>query len=133
VERHEQHLLWTQALDNYQAASLTAQHGWHNVSVACSYYAVFTAMWAALGDPPRRYWEHRDIVDHFAFGQWQTLPAPLERDVVRAIRNLYTARLSAHYQAITLTAVVSTASLATARRVLRLVADAAGLPPERLL
>ena len=133
MERHDQHLLWTQALENYQAAILTAQHGWHNVSVACSYYAVFTAMWAALGDPPRRYWEHRGIVDHFAFGQWQTPPVPLARDVVRAIRNLYTTRLSAHYQAVTLTVVVSTASLTTASRVLRLVADVVGLPQERLL
>ena len=45
--------LWAIALEHYQAAVLTAQQGWHNVSVACSYYAVFLAMWVALGDPPR--------------------------------------------------------------------------------
>src|SRR5262245_51662802 len=49
--QHQQDL-WAIALENYQAAVLMAQHGWHNVSVACSYYAVFTAMWVVLGDPP---------------------------------------------------------------------------------
>jgi uncharacterized protein (UPF0332 family) len=133
VETSDQHMLWTQALENYQAAVLTAQHGWHNVSVACSYYAVFTAMWVALGDPPRRHWEHRGIVNHFARGQWRTPPEPLERDLARAIRHLYTNRLAANYQAVALTAVVSTTSLATARRVVRLVTDAAGLPQEGML
>jgi hypothetical protein len=90
-------------------------------------------MWVAIGDPPRRRWEHRGIVDHFAFGQWRTPPEILERDLARAIRNLYTNRLTANYRAVTLTAVVSTASLATARRVVRLVADTAGLPQEGML
>lgn len=133
MESHDQHTLWAQALENYQAAVLTAQHGWHNVSVACSYYAAFTAMWVALGDPPRRYWEHRGIVNHFAFGQWRTPPEPIERDLVRTIRHLYTNRLVANYRAVALTAVVSTTSLATARRVVRLVADAEGLPQEGML
>ncbi len=58
--------LWAITIENYQAAALTAQRGWHNVSVACSYYAVFTAMWVALGDPPKQYWEHRGIIKRFA-------------------------------------------------------------------
>jgi len=36
--------LWATALEHDEAAVLTAQQGWHNVSVACSYYVVFTAM-----------------------------------------------------------------------------------------
>ena len=133
METSDQHTLWAQALENYQAAVLTAQHGWHNVSVACSYYAVFTAMWVALGDPPRRSWEHRGIVGHFARGQWRTPSMPVEHERIRAIRTLYTDRLAAHYKSTQLSALDSTASLTTARHALRLVADAAGLPQEGML
>ena len=52
MDAQRQRTLWAIAQENYQAARLTAQRGWHNVSVACSYYAVFTAMWVALGEPP---------------------------------------------------------------------------------
>ncbi len=90
-----QQTLWAIAVENYQAAVLTAQQGWHNVSVACSYSAVFTAMWVALGDPPGRRWEHGDIVERFAPGQWRTRPAPLERELTQAIRRLYTERVRA--------------------------------------
>ena len=63
MDTQRQQDLWAIAGENYQAAVLTAQQGWHNVSVACSYYAVFTAIWVALGDPPKGYWEHGGIVD----------------------------------------------------------------------
>jgi hypothetical protein len=36
--------LWVITIENYRAAQLTAHHGWHNVSVGRSYYAVYTAM-----------------------------------------------------------------------------------------
>ena len=49
MDLQRQQTLWAIALENYQAAGLMAQQGWHNVSVACSYYAVFTAMWVAVG------------------------------------------------------------------------------------
>ena len=65
-----QETLWAIALENYQAAVFTAQHGWHNVSVTWSYYAMFMAMWVALDDPPKGYWEHRGISKPFASGQW---------------------------------------------------------------
>lgn len=127
MDPQRQQTLWAIALENYQAAVLTAQQGWHNVSVACSYYAVFTAMWVALGDPPGRRWEHAGIVEHFAPGQWRTPPAPSERELTRAIRRLYTDRLTANYRAVRLTSLESTASLTTARQVLRLVSGACGL------
>ena len=44
MDSQRQQTLWAIVLENYQGAILTAQQGWHNVSVACSYYAVFTAM-----------------------------------------------------------------------------------------
>ena len=130
METPDQQTLWALALEQYQAAALTASQGWHNASVACSYYAVFSAMWAALGDPPGRRWEHAGIVEHFAPGYWRTPPVPLERALTRAIRALYKNRLAANYGARKLTAIESTASLETARHVLRLIAGASGLPHE---
>jgi hypothetical protein len=53
MDAQRQQTLWTTALDNYQAAVLTAQHDWHNASVTRSYYAVFMALWVALGGPPK--------------------------------------------------------------------------------
>jgi uncharacterized protein (UPF0332 family) len=119
--------LWAIALEHYQAARLTAQQGWHNVSVACSYYAVFMAMWVALGDPPRGHWEHGGIVDWFARGDWRTPPAMLERELIRAIRRMYTDRSRATYGAVHLYPFESVARLATARRVLQIIANALGL------
>jgi hypothetical protein len=120
---HQQDL-WATALEHYQAAVLTAQQGWHNVSVACSYYAVFIAMWVALGDPPKGYWEHGGIVDWFARGDWRTPPARMERALIQAIRLLYTDRVRAHYGMVRLQLFENTARLHTARRVLQTVANA---------
>jgi len=128
MDPQRQQSLWAIALENYRAALLTAQQGWHNVSVACSYYAVFTAMWVALGDPPGRRWEHGGIVERFAPGQWRTPSAPIERELTRGIRRLYADRLAANYRAVQLLSLESTASLTTARHVLRLVSGAYGLP-----
>jgi hypothetical protein len=127
MDLQRQQTLWAIALENYQAAGLMAQQGWHNVSVACSYYAVFTAMWVAVGEPPGRRWEHAGIVEHFAPGQWCTPPSPIERALTRAIRRLYADRLAANYRAVRPTSLESTASLTTARHVLRLVSDVYGL------
>ena len=128
MDPQRQQTLWAIAIENYQAAALTAQQGWHNVSVACSYYAVFTAMWVALGDPPRRRWEHGGIIEQFVPGRWRTPPMPLARELTRALRRLYADRLRADYGAIQLQPFESAARLATARRVLQMVASALGLP-----
>ena len=53
MDLQRQQTLWAIAVENYQAAMLMAQQGWHNVSVTRSCYAVFTAMVVALGDPPK--------------------------------------------------------------------------------
>jgi uncharacterized protein (UPF0332 family) len=127
MDAQRQQTLWAIALENYQAAVLMAQQGWHNVRVACSYYSVFTAMWVALGDPLRRRWEHAGIVEHFAPGQCRTPPSPIERELTRAIRRLYADRLAANYRAVRLTSLESTASLTTARHVLHLVSGVYGL------
>jgi hypothetical protein len=127
MDPQRQQDLWAIAVEDYRAAVLTSQQGWNNVSVACSYYAVFTAMWVALGDPPKGYWEHRGISKPFALGDWHTPPRPVARDVVKAIRRLYEDRLDADYQAVRLTVLESTAGLTTAKQVLRLVAGARSL------
>jgi uncharacterized protein (UPF0332 family) len=133
MDLQRQQDLWAIALENYRGAVLTAQQGWHNVSVACSYYAVFTAMWVALGDPPKGYWEHGGIVDWFARGDWRTPPALLERELIRAIRRMYTDRARATYGAARLQPFESTAHLATARRVMLMVASALGLSREGII
>src|SRR5262249_40419007 len=104
-----------------------AAHQWHNVSVAYSYYAVFTAMWVAVGDPPKKKWSHRGLFQNFAPGGWRTPSVPLARSITTAIRNLYDARLQADYRAVHLTVAESSASLRTAYDVLVLVAAECGL------
>lgn len=126
AQRHQD--LWAIAIENFQAAEQTAQQGRHNVSVACSYYAVFTAMWVALDDPPRGQWSHGGILQHFAPGRWRQPQTPLDRTVTNAIRTLYNARLKAHYKAVRLTATDSAESLTMARQILQLVASVLGLP-----
>jgi uncharacterized protein (UPF0332 family) len=131
MDPQRQQTLWAIAVENYQAAVLTAQQGWHNVSVGCSYYAVFTAMWVALGEPSSKgYWEHRGISKPFALGHWRTPSSPLDRELIKAIRQLYEDRLGADYKAVQLTPLESTAGLRTAQRVLHLVADACQLSLE---
>jgi len=98
--------------------------GWHNVSVTRSYYAVFMAMWVALGDPPKGRWEHGGIVEQFVHGQWRTPRMPVARELTRAIRRLYVDCVDADYGIVRLTSLESTTSLTTARQVVRLVADA---------
>ena len=128
MDAQRQQDLWANAIENFQAARQTAQQGRHNVSVACSYYAVFTAMWVALGDPPRGQWSHGGILQHFAPGRWRQPQTPLDRTVTNAIRSLYNARLKAHYKAVRLTATDSAESLRMARQILQLVASVLGLP-----
>jgi hypothetical protein len=103
-----------------------ARQGRHKVSVACSYYAVFTATWVALGDPPRGQWSHGGILQHFAPGRWRQPQTPLDRTVTNAIRSLYNIRLKADDKAIRLTATDSVQRLTMARQILQLVATVLG-------
>lgn len=127
MDAQRQQDLWAIAIENYDAAKLTSQQGWHNVSAACSYYAVFTAMWVALGDPPRGQWSHGGVLQHFAPGRWRQPPIPLDRSLTNAIRSVYNTRLKAHYKAVRLTTADSPDGLMTARHILQLVATALGL------
>ena len=128
MDAQRQQDLWANEIENFQAARQTARQGRHNVSVACSYYAVFTAMWVALGDPSRGQWSHGGILQHFAPGRWRQPQTPLDSTLTNAIRSLYNARLKAHYKAVRLTATDSAESLTMARQILQLVATVLGLP-----
>jgi uncharacterized protein (UPF0332 family) len=125
--QRQQHL-WAIAVENYQAARLTAQYGWHNVSLGRSYYAVYTTMWIAVDEPPNGQWSHPGILQHFALGRWRQPPAPIDRVQTRAIRRLYNARLRADYRGDRLTPHDSTTGLTTAREILLLVAHTLGIP-----
>ncbi len=126
MNAQQQQALWTIAREHYEAAELCARQGWHNVSIACSYYAVYTAMWVALGDPPQEQWSHAGIFQHFAPGRWRRPPTPLDRRLTRAIRRLYNARLHAQYRGEVLTGPESSVGLSTARQVMQLVAGTLG-------
>ena len=128
MDAQRQQNLWAIALENYQAARLTADHGWHNVSVGRSYYAVYTAMWIAVDEPPSGQWSHPGILQLFAPGRWRQPAAPIDRAQTRAIRRLYNARLQADYSGDRLTPQHSTTGLTTAREILLLVAHTLGLP-----
>jgi uncharacterized protein (UPF0332 family) len=127
MDAQQQQALWTITREHYDAAELCAQRGWDTVSVACSYYAVYTAMWIALDDPPGGQWSHARILQHFAPGRWRHPSAPLARTLTRAIRQLYNARLHAQYRGERPTSQDSAEALSTARQVLQLVADTFGL------
>ena len=126
MDAQQQHTLWAIAIEHDEVAQLCAQRGWHNVSVACSYYAVYTAMWVALGDPRQGQWSHAGILQHFAPGQWRHPSAPLDRTLTRAIRRLYNAPVHAQYMGERLTNQDSAEGLGTARQVLQLVASTLG-------
>jgi uncharacterized protein (UPF0332 family) len=128
MDAQQQQTLWAIAREHYEAAELCAQRGWHTVSITCSYYAVYTAMWVALGDPPHGQWSHPGIFQYFAAGQWRHPPAPLERTLTRAIRRLYNARLHAQYMGERRTSQDSADALRTARQALQLVAGIFGSP-----
>lgn len=73
-------------------------------AVSRAYYAVYQAMWAALGDPPAPggRWRHAAIIDHFVRGSWfmpthpPTGPGLLEH-LRGTFRRLYQFRLDADY------------------------------------
>lgn len=127
MDAQRQQDIWAITIKDYQAAKLTEQHGWHNVSVGRSYYAVYPAMWVALDEPPSGQWSHTGILRHFSPGRWRQQPAPIERALTRAIRRLYNARLRADYSGDLLTPRDSATGLTTAREILLLVAHAVGL------
>jgi uncharacterized protein (UPF0332 family) len=132
VEPQRGQELWAIAVENIRAARLAAQRRWYNVSAGRSYYAAYTAMWLALGDPPRTRWQHEGIVRHFMLGQCQREPMLLSRDLRKALSTLYKYRLKADYHGCKVVAKEAREALATAVAVLTMVAAAFALPQRGL-
>src|SRR5919109_2461069 len=126
MDAQQQQALWMIAIKHYEVAELCAQRGWHNMSIACSYYAVYTAMWVALDNPPQGQWSHAGILQHFAPGQWRQPSTPLDRTLTRAIHRLYNARVPAQYMGERLTSQDSGEGLHSARQLRQLVAMTVG-------
>jgi uncharacterized protein (UPF0332 family) len=118
--------LWAIAIENFQAAWQTAQQGRHNVSIACSYYAVYTAIWAALDNAPQGQWSHAGILQHFSSGRWRQSSPPLDRTLTQATRRLYNARVHAQYMGERLRRQDSGEGLHTTRQIMQLVAMTIG-------
>jgi uncharacterized protein (UPF0332 family) len=127
MDAQQQQTLWAIAIEHDEVAGLCDHRRWHNVSVACSYYAVYIAMWVALDNPPQGQWSHAGILQHFAPGRWRQPSTPLNRTLTRAIRRLYNARVHAQYMGERLTSQDSVEGLRTARQVMQLVAGTLGL------
>ena len=79
-------------------------------AVSRAYYAVYQAMWAALGDPPRgSQWRHVGIINHFVRGYWfepthpRTGPGLLE-NLRFSLHRLYQFRVDADYDLIPINA-----------------------------
>jgi uncharacterized protein (UPF0332 family) len=116
------------ARENLQAARHAVQQQWYNVSASRSYYAVYTAMWIAVDDPPRTHWQHVGIVKVFAQGHWQSNQMPLPRDMQKALETLYKYRLKADYHGRSVRADEAQEAMTTAERILTLVATELDLP-----
>jgi hypothetical protein len=85
------------------AQSLLAAARWGSAA-SRAYYAVYQAMWAALGDPPAPggRWHHEAIIQHFVRGYWFQPTHPprgpgLLEPLRLPLRRLYQARLDADY------------------------------------
>ncbi len=122
MELQRRREIWTIVVENLRAARLAAERRWYNVSAGRSYYAAYTAMWLALGEPPRMRWRHEGVVQHFVQGQWQREPLPLSRDIRKALSTLYQYRLKADYHGRKVTAKEAREALAIAMTVLAMVA-----------
>jgi len=77
-----------------------------NSSASRTYYALYQAMWAALGDPKEgKIWRHLAIIKHFVSGYWfapnhpKNEPGLLE-DKRLPLRRLYAYRIKSDYDAI---------------------------------
>lgn len=114
--------LWDIALENFFSARLTLQQGYHNVSVACSYYAAYTAMYVALGEPTQNRWKHGGIVNAFAPGGWRNPPQPISRQLRLDLKRLYQRRVEADYDGIIISMTTAQEGIKISHEAMTLVA-----------
>ena len=91
-------------------------------AVSRAYYAAYQAMWAALGNPPRRgQWRHLGIIGHFVRGYWFDPAHPsagpgLLEHLRFSLHRLYQFRLDADYDLIPMGAASAEECVRTAER-----------------
>jgi len=121
-----QQAIWAIVLEHYRAAQVMDQYGWYNVSVACSYYAIYNAMWTAVGDPPKKRWEHEALIMKFAQGSWGMTGERIGRKARKDIVQSFYDRIGAQYHGKKFTWLDSVEGLMRARYILSLIADTFG-------
>ncbi|MBI4530833.1 MAG: hypothetical protein HY709_04855 [Candidatus Latescibacteria bacterium] len=90
------------AEENLKGARLALYNGLLRVAASCAYYAVYAAMWAYLGDPPKGRWAHGGITVaflqrlHADFTEVDLVPYGY-RATRRKVEDLYAQRLQADY------------------------------------
>lgn len=121
---------WSMAQEHYQAGLLCSANSFYGASVTRSYYAVYQAMWVAVGDPPLGRWRHHGLMHQFCWGQWTEPPSlPTTLGSYRhRLRALYDYRTDADYTARAISQTEANDGLTLARDILTLVAQAKGLP-----
>ncbi len=89
------------------------------------FYAAYTAMWPALGDPvpPHTRWRHEGIVKSFALGWWRHPGKPLCRELRKALGLLYKYRIRPDYHGLKVTMSEAQEGLAMAAAVLASIAN----------
>ncbi len=110
------------AREHLQAAELLYRHQYYRDAVSRAYYAVFTAMQAFVGDPPRGRWNHPALRGIFI----RTLAdrgVPIEtcRQLRRRLRYLLDAREDADYRKEEIEGGLALDALEIAREVLNMV------------
>jgi uncharacterized protein (UPF0332 family) len=118
------------AKENFQAAKVCFENDLYGASVTRSYYAVYQAMWVAVGNPPTGRWRHHGLIHHFCWGQWTQPPSPVTRfaGYLRRLRALYDQRTDADYIAMPIPRAKAEDGLKLAKEILEIVAQEKGLP-----
>jgi uncharacterized protein (UPF0332 family) len=121
---------WNMAKENFQAAKVCFENDLYGASVTRSYYAVYQAMWVAVGNPPTGRWRHHGLIHHFCWGQWTQPPSPVTRfaGYLRRLRALYDQRTDADYIALPISRAKAEDGLKLAKEILEIVAQEKGLP-----
>lgn len=121
---------WNMANENLQAAKVCFENDLCSASLTRSYYAVYQAMWVAVGNPQTGRWRHHGLIHHFCWGQWTQPPSPVTRfaGYLRNLRALYDQRTDADYLAIPIPRAEAEDGLKLAKEILEIVAREKGLP-----
>lgn len=112
------------AREHLQAPELLYRHRYYRDAVSQAYYAVFTAMQAFIGDPPRGRWKHPALAGVFIRTLTERgLPIETCRQLRRRLRYLLDAREDADYREEEVEEGLAVDALEIAREVLSVVEE----------